>query len=194
MQYNQSPILEAYNIIDSTAKSNATVEALGSFFGLGTNLLIDAATIGTHYIPMLNKIRALFGKAPWTMQSFGPVLKVIANDLMFDFVFDKLLGSIPIAGTYFNYICAKSMIFRVGMLCAMTSCLNEDITDIETFRNTSILIREIFPQKSAFKFASPDYGKFEQLMLSIINNSVKSYEEKVERAMEAFGITEDPEA
>ena len=186
MSYGNDIISQTYSEISSTANSNAAIEAAGSIFGMGINLVLDVATIGTHYIPMVNKIRRLYGKAPWSLEEFATLLKAIKGEILFDFVFDKALGTIPLVGTYFNYICAKSMIFRVGMLCAMCSCLKNDVTDIETFTKTSALIREVFPQKSVFKFATPDYNTFKKLMLSVMNNTVVDYETKLKRAMAAF--------
>lgn len=195
MQYSPDVILRAYDIIDKTAGNNAVIEAVGGgLLGPLGNLVVDVATIGTHYFPMINKIRALFNKKPWELETYGPVIKSLFNDLMFDIIFDKVLGSVPVVGIYFNYICAKSMIFRVGMLCAMTSCLEDDITDIDTFRKTSILIKDVFPQKSVFKFAKPDYNTFKKLMSSVINNDIDTFENKVNRALDAFDTPGDSDA
>ena len=188
MQNNSDLILRTYNIIDETANSDAMIEAISGFLGFPFTLIADGATVLTHYIPMLGKIRELNGKAPWTAESFGPIFKSLSSELLFDILVDKVLGQIPIAGIYFNLICAKSLTWRVGMLCAMCSCLQNDVTDIETLKKTSILIREIFPQRSIFKFAKPNYNDFRKVMLSIMNNDASAFGSKINKALEAFDI------
>ena len=188
MQYSTDVILHTYRIIDETANSDAMIEAISGFLGFPFTLIADGATVLTHYIPMLNKIRALYGKAPWTLESFGPVFKSLSGELLFDVLVDKVLGQIPIAGIYFNLICARSLTWRLGMLCAMTSCLENDISDVKLLKKTSVLIREVFPQKSVFKFAKPDYNTFKKLMTSIINNDEDIYCDKVNKALDAFKI------
>ena len=74
------------------------------------------------------------------------------------------------------------------MLCAMCSCLEDDVSDVDTLKKTSILIREIFPQRSVFKFAKPDYNAFKKVMLSIMNNDIDVFGNKINKALEAFGL------
>lgn len=186
MDYTSDVILHSYNVIDETAKSDAMVEAISGLAGFPFTIAADGLTIVTHYLPMLNKIRSMFGKTPWTKETFGPVLKGTYNDLLFDILFDKVLGQIPLLGIYFNYICAKSLMWRMGILCAMCSCLENDIKDVESIKKAVVLIREIFPQRDTFKFAQPDYNTYKKLITSLMGNPQNIFENKINKALEAF--------
>lgn len=188
MRQTPDEILRTYQIIEETANSDAVIEAISGFLGFPFTLIADGTTVLTNYVPMLNKIRALYDKEPWTLSSFGPVFKALSNELLFDVLFDKVLGNVPLVGIYFNYICAKSLTWRLGMLCAMCSCLDADINDIEILKKTVILIREVFPQKSVFSFSAPDYGTFKKLMTSLVNNSEDVFRNKIAQALTAFEL------
>ena len=188
MEYTSDLILRSYDIIDETANSDAVIEAISGFLGFPFTLIADGATVLTHYIPMLNKIRTLYGKPIWTLDTFGPVFKSLSNEMLFDVLFDKILGNVPVAGVYFNLICARSLTWRLGMMCAMCSCLETDIKDLETLKKTVIVIREMFPQRSVLKFAKPDYNAYKKVMTSIINNNEEIFADKIGKALKAFEL------
>ena len=108
--------LQSYNIINSTANSNIVLQGLSGCFGFPVTIIVDGATIFTHYAPMLDKIRLLYDREPLSKEVLVPMLKKITSELIFDLVFDKAAGQIPIAGIYFNAICAKALTWRLGIL------------------------------------------------------------------------------
>ena len=74
------------------------------------------------------------------------------------------------------------------MMCAMCSCLEDDIKDIETLKKTVIVIREMFPQRSVLKFAKPDYNAYKKIMTSIMNNNENVFADKIGKALSAFEL------
>lgn len=180
--------LQSYNIINSTANSNVVLQGLSGLFGFPTTIIVDGVTIFTHYAPMLDKIRLLYHKEPLTKEVLAPLLKNITNELLFDLVFDKGAGQLPIAGIYFNAICAKALTWRLGILFAICSSLENDITDTETLSKTIALIRNVFPQKDIFKFTKPDFNAYKKIMSSIANDTEEAFTDKINEALKAFEI------
>ena len=180
--------LQSYNIINSTANSNIVLQGLSGFFGFPATIIVDGVTIFTHYAPMLDKIRLLYDREPLSKETLTPILKNITSELLFDLVFDKAAGQIPIAGIYFNVICAKAFTWRLGILFSICSSLENDITDTETLSKTIALIRNVFPQKDIFKFTKPDYNTYKKIMSSIANDTEEAFTDKINEALKAFEI------
>ncbi len=188
MSNNNNLTLQSYNLINNTANSNLAMQGISGIFGFPATIIVDGATIFTHYAPMLNKIRALYNKEPVTKEVLVPLLKNISNEILFDVLFDKVAGQIPIAGIYFNAICAKALTWRLGMLFSICSSLETDITDMETLNKIIVLIRNVFPQKDIFKFNKPNYNTYEKIMNSIANNTEDVFADKITEALKAFEI------
>ena len=180
--------LQSYNIINSTANSNVVLQGLSGFFGFPTTIIADGVTIFTHYAPMLDKIRILYGREPLSKEVLVPMLKKITSELIFDLVFDKAAGQIPIAGIYFNAICAKALTWRLGILFTICSSLENDITNTETLSKTIALIRNVFPQKDIFKFTKPDYNTYKKIMSSIANDKQEAFTDKLNEALKAIEV------
>jgi len=184
---NTNPALarRAYEIINSKASSNIAIQGLSGVLGFPFTLLADGAIIFTHYGPMLNEIRSLYGRTPVSESVVSTIVKGISSELIFDVVADKVLGNVPLVGVYFNAICAKTMTWRLGILFTMLSARGEAIDD-KTVADTTKLIRMVFPQTDAFKFQQPTYATFEKLVVSVSDNSMDQFNRKVEKALSAF--------
>lgn len=175
----------AYEIINSKASSNIAIQGLSGVFGFPFTLLADGAVIFTHYGTMLNEIRSLFGRTPVSENVVGSIVKGISSELIFDVVADKVLGNVPLVGIYFNAICAKTMTWRLGILFTMLSARGEAIDDY-TVQDTTKLIRLVFPQTDAFKFQQPTYPTFEKLVLSVTDNTMEQFNNKISKALDVF--------
>lgn len=175
----------AYEIINSKASSNIAIQGLSGVLGFPFTLLADGAVIFTHYGTMLNEIRSLFGRTPVSENVVSSIVKGISSELIFDVVADKFLGNVPLVGIYFNAICAKTMTWRLGILFTMLSARGEAIDDYAV-QDTTKLIRLVFPQTDAFKFQQPTYPTFEKLVLSVTDNTMEQFNNKISKALDVF--------
>lgn len=176
---------KAYEIINSKASSNIAIQGLSGVLGFPFTLLADGAVIFTHYGTMPNEIRSLFGRTPVSENVVSSIVKGISSELIFDVVADKFLGNVPLVGIYFNAICAKTMTWRLGILFTMLSARGEAIDDYAV-RDTIKLIRLVFPQTDAFKFQQPTYPTFEKLVLSVTDNTMEQFNNKISKALDVF--------
>lgn len=178
---------KSYRLINDYANSNIVLQGLSGVFGFPTTLLADGAVVFTHYAPMLDKIRELYGRKPIEKDALMPIVKNISNEILFDIMVDKVLGQIPLAGIYFNVICAKAMTWRLGMLFAILASRGESINTDEV-KNIMILIRYLSPQKDIFQFTKPGYAAYEKIMNSVYENSEELFKDKIQEALKAFEI------
>lgn len=176
---------KAYEIINEKASSNIVIQGLSGVLGFPFTLMADGAIIFTHYGTMLNEIRNLYGRTPVSESVVGSIVKGISSELIFDVVADKFLGNVPIVGIYFNAICAKTMTWRLGILFTMLSARGEAIDDYAV-QDTTKLIRLVFPQTDAFKFQQPTYPTFEKLVLSVTDNTMEQFNNKISKALDVF--------
>ena len=134
---------------------------------------------------MLNEIRSLYGRKPVNEKVVTTIIKGISSEIIFDLVADKFLGNVPLVGIYFNAICAKTMTWRLGILFTMLSARGEAI-DEYAVKDTTKLIRMVFPQTDAFKFRQPEYQDFEKLATSVAGNSMEQFNQKITKALDVF--------
>lgn len=179
-------ILDSYNAINDYANSNIGLQGLSGLIGFPATIAIDGAIIFTHYAPMVNKIRQVYGLEPFSREDIISVIKSISADILMDLMLDKAVGQIPIVGVYFNAICAKAFTWRLGILFSILSCTNEkDETYIKKY---SEFIRSVFPQKDIFKFKKPSYETFKKIISSTSNGDLDVFRDRVNEAMKAFEI------
>lgn len=175
----------SYTLINKKANSNSFIQGVSGIAGFPTTIAVDGIVIFSHYGPMINEIRALYGYAPLIGNAFSPVMKSISKEILFDITVDKFLGQVPVAGIYFNAVCAKALTWRLGMLFTITSSRGEEINR-ESLSKVIKLIRNLTPQSDIFKFAKPDYDMFKKLVLSVCDDDFITYDKKIEQAMSAF--------
>ncbi len=176
---------QAYRLIDDKANSNTVVQGLSGILGFPFTLMADGVVVFTHYGPMLNDIRALYNRKPVNEEILTPLVKGMFGELMFDLLFDKVLGQVPILGIYFNAICAKAMTWRLGILFSVLSSRGEEL-DEQRVKSAAELVRRVFPQDDAFSFKQPKYDTFEGLVASVQGTSGQEFDDKVNRALEIF--------
>ncbi len=178
-------ILKAYDLINDYANSNVGLQGISGLVGFPLTVAVDGAVIFTHYAPMINKIRQLYGLEPFSKEYLKDVLKSISQDIIIDLMIDKVVGQVPIVGVYFNAISAKSFTWRLGILFSILSSSGEK--DMEYIKKTVDLVRNIFPQKDVFKFTKPNYQAFKKIMLSIDSDD-KIFRDRIDEALKVFTI------
>lgn len=182
---SKNNVRRAYTIISNKSNSNVFIQGLSGVAGFPFTLVADGAVVFTHYGPMINEIRQLYNRDPIDSNTMLPLIKGMGKDLLIDLLFDKVLGQIPIAGIYFNMVCAKTMTWRLGMLFSILSSRGNKI-DEDYIIDTMKLVRELTPQSDVFKFTQPKYETFEKVVNSVGDNDKKTYKEKLAKALSAF--------
>ncbi|MDR1531607.1 MAG: hypothetical protein LBS62_05385 [Clostridiales bacterium] len=176
--------VSAYTLINSKASSNMWLQGISGVVGFPFTTIADVGVIATHYVPMFNGIRRIYGRQSLTAEVIAPLVTNISKELLLDIVFDKVLGNIPLIGIPLNAICAKAMTWRLGILFSMLSSRGEGI-DNNTASDAVVVIRGIFP-KSAFGFATPPLKDFEGIVNSVYETSHREFSDKVSAAKAAL--------
>jgi hypothetical protein len=174
----------AYHVIKNKATTNKWMQGISGGLGFPFTTIVDVGVIATHYVPMFNQIRKIYGRAPLESGNIIPLVKNISKELVADIIVDKVMGNIPIVGIPLNIMCAKAMTWRLGILFAMLSSRGNEI-DSNKVGDAVKVIRNMFP-KSAFGFPAPNEGLFVHLVNSVYDISQDAYDRKIEAAKEAF--------
>ncbi len=174
-----------YDLIQSKASSNELMQGISGAFGFPYTLIADAGVIFTHYGPMLNEIRSIYGRSNVPSEVVGSLINGCKSEILADIILDKVVGQIPLIGIAANVMCARTMTWRLGLLFAMLSSRGEEISDASISR-TMRLIREVFPQGNMFKFKTPSIFIVEKLLDCVENVSVETFDSKVERILDAL--------
>lgn len=174
-----------YEAIDSRAGSNTAMQGLSGILGFPFTAIADVGMCFTHYGPMLNDIRKIYGRRELTAEAILPVVKGCGSELLSDLILDKFMGQIPVIGFVTNMICAKAMTWRMGILFAMLSARGEEINSQSAGR-CARLIRELFPQKESLLFKRPSVVVVEKLLTGLWENSQESFDEKVIAILEGL--------
>lgn len=174
-----------YEVIERKAGSNEAMQGLSGMMGFPFTLMADTAVIFTHYEPMVNEIRSIYGRDFITKDKLVPVIKGAGSEILSDLVLDKVVGQIPIIGIASNIMCAKAMTWRIGLLFAILSARGEEITS-ESVKKTCVLIRTLFPQKNTFMFKKPSIVIAEKLLNSFENNELSDYEAKIDKILDGI--------
>ena len=177
--------IRVYDIIDKKVGSNVAMQGLSGLAGFPFTVITDVAVLFSHYGPMLNEIRVVYGRSPITKTAFGPVLNGCKRELLTDMVLDKIVGNIPLIGLPANMICAKAMTWRLGILFGMLAARGEDINQ-QNVANAVQLIRKLFPQKNSLMFQKPSAGTVEKLLKTVDGDSVETFDQKVNYILDAL--------
>lgn len=174
-----------YKLINSKANSNSFIQGVSGVFGFPATLVVDCAVLQTHYEPMINGIRDLYGRSRITAADASLVFGSLIKEILVDLAVDKFIGNIPVAGIYFNVLSAKALTWRLGMLTAVISSRGEDFTK-SNLSDVIKLIRNVTPQTNILKFTKPDYNTFKKIVLSVSDNEVAVFDYKIQTALKAF--------
>lgn len=187
MNSSETLATQAYREIQSKANSNMLMQGVSAIFGGFVTAGVDVAVIGTHYVPMFNTIREIYGRGPLDGSVIIPIVKNILSECLFDIAFDKVVGYVPIIGIYTNIMCAKTMTWRLGILFAMLASRGDEIYS-DIVKDCMFVIRNMFPQNvnTMAKLAQPDMQTFKDMVTSVHNNSQYEFEAKINKAKNAF--------
>lgn len=174
----ESMIRQSYSMIEDKEITNTVVQGLSGFFGGMTTWIADVGVIAVIYAPMISKIRIIYGRKPIPESVLPDMLKNIGKEILYDILFDKILGNIPLIGIYFNAICARNLTWRLGILFCMLSVRGEDI-DSSSITDSVKVIRKNFPQKSMFGFNKPKYDDFKNLVLKFHELTLLEYKQEL---------------
>lgn len=175
----------AYKTIKSKANSNAFLQGVTGITGFPSNLVVDGIAIFTHYKPLINDIRKLYGRSEISAKELSPMMGSLVKELLFDVVADKVFGSVPVAGVYFNAVSAKALTWRLGMLVTIISSRGEEFNK-ENISSVIKLIRYITPLNELLKLKKPDYDVFKRIATSVSGNEMSEFDNKVQTALKAF--------
>ncbi len=176
---------KVYEIIESKAKSNSGIQAITGVLGFPWTLIADVGVLFTHYGPMLNEIREIYGRDLLTKEALVPVLKGCGDEILSDMVIDKIIGQVPVIGVAANMICAKAMTWRIGILFGMLSARGEEIS-AESVTNCVKLIRVLFPQTDSLKLKKPKITVVEKLFNTLSDESIEDFDDKVISILDAL--------
>ena len=174
-----------YKLIKSKANSNAFIQGVTGIIGFPSTLVVDGIAIFTHYEPLINDIRKLYGRGEFSAKDLSPLIGSLVKELLFDVVADKILGNVPIAGAYFNAVSAKALTWRLGMLVTIITSRGETFNK-ETISSVIKLIRYITPLNELLKFKKPDRDVFKRIVTSVSGNEMSEFDNKVLTALKAF--------
>ncbi len=177
--------VKVYDIIARNAGSNITMQGISGLLGFPFTLMADVGVFFTHYGPMLNEIRAVYGRQPLSKDSLIPILKGCKKELLSDMILDKVLGNLPLVGLPANMLCAKAMTWRLGILFGMLAARGEAIS-VDNAAHAVTLIRTMFPQKDSLLFKRPSAGVVEKLLNTVAGDSIESFDEKMSRILDAL--------
>lgn len=164
---------KAYEIIEHKAGSNLAVQGLSGLIGFPFTTIIDVSAIFTHYVPMINDIREIYGLSKINAKALCPILEGCSEEILSDILFDKIGGQIPILGIPFNMMCAKTMTWRLGTLFTMLSARGLEVNR-ENIGKATVLIRKLFPQTKMFTFSKPSIVLFEKLVIAMENETIEN--------------------
>lgn len=108
MNTNENPARLAYDTISAKASTNTVIQSLTGIFGFPFTIGADVAVIPLIYTPLCNDLRRLYGHPEIPSGAVKTLIPQILPEIFRDLAFDKILGSIPLIGVYFNAICAKA--------------------------------------------------------------------------------------
>ena len=174
-----------YKLIKSKANSNAFIQGVTGITGFPSTLVVDGIAIFTHYEPLINDIRKLYGRGEFSAKDLSPLIGSLVKELLFDVVADKILGNVPVAGAYFNAVSAKALTWRLGMLVTIISSRGETFNK-ETISSVIKLVRYITPLNELLKFKKPDRDVFKRIVTSVSGNEMSEFDNKVLTALKAF--------
>lgn len=174
-----------YKTIKGKANSNAFLQGVTGIAGFPSTLVVDGIVILTHYEPLINDIRKLYGRHEISVKELSPMMGSLIKEILLDVALDKVLGHVPVAGAYFNAVSAKALTWRLGMLIAIISSRGEEFTK-ENILNVIKLIRYITPLNELLKFKKPDYEVFKRIATSVSDNEMSEFDNKIQSALKAF--------
>jgi hypothetical protein len=187
MTEEENRAIRVYEKTKALADGNAWAQGLSGIMGLGMNLLVDVVMI-PFYVGLWNDIRGVYGKGSISVSAAQAYLKPNLDFMVQDFIWDKVVGSIPIVGIPFNIAFAKALAWRLGAWFGLLSALsNEEKYEETLIRSTMQLVKELFPSVGdVFSFKQPEEDKFIQLISSLDGLTPAVAQERSQKALDAL--------
>ena len=183
--YSEYLAESAYKVINKKATSNAFIQGVTGIWGFPFNIAVDSVTLFTHYRDMLGKIRSIYGMGNVDDHIASGIMLGMTRELLFDIAFDKALGCVPVLGIYCNFMCAKALTWRLGMVFTILSARGENI-NIFSVRRAIKIIRLAFPCEKIYQLKKPDYYLFERIVLRSESFSEEEFEQKIDDTIEYY--------
>lgn len=180
-----SKSLKAYSIIEQKAGSNILLQGISGVLGFPFTILADVGVVFSHYSPMINEIRNIYGLPDIDIKALRPIIEGCSSDIIADLIVDKIGGHIPVLGIPFNMMCAKAMTWRLGILFTMLSARGLEV-NTNNVKNATLLICKLFPQKKALTFSKPSVVIFEKLVNALEDESIEEFDNKVVRILDSL--------
>lgn len=177
--------IRVYDIIDNKAASNIAMQGLSGVLGFPFTLVADVTVFFSHYGPMLNEIREVYGLHPVQESALGAIIKGCKNEVLADLAIDKIIGQIPIIGIAANMVCAKAMTWRLGILFGMLSARGDEI-NTDNAKAAIRMIRQAFPQSNLATFTKPTVAVVEKLLKTVEGDSVESFNNRMIAILDAM--------
>lgn len=176
----------AYKMISKKANSNAIFQGISGLGGIAGRVVADAAVLLTHYEPLVNDIRKLYGRNSLSLKEISPVFNGLLKDLLKDIAVDKIVGkAVPVAGIYLNLLSARVLTWRIGLVALILSSRGEEF-DRTNVSDVAKLVRFLTPQLNKLKFTKPDYETIKKVVCSVADNDVEVFEDKIQTALKVF--------
>ncbi|WP_419998689.1 hypothetical protein [Streptomyces boninensis] len=188
-QAKQQRADEVYDLTQKVATAGMWAEGLSGVVGFGLPVLVDAGMIGV-YSDMWNDIRGVYGKGKITAHAAQEYIKRNIRFLIQDFVWDTVLGNVPVAGAFFNVVFAKATTWRLGIWFGALAALGEEdekVLNSDVSMATATIVRELFPELgSPFDFKTPDREIFTSLLVGLDGLTTKDAKGRLDDAMKAL--------
>lgn len=165
MDYKDQKAIET---IKGYAKTNSLMQTISGALGFPVTTMIDGTVILTHYLPMIKNICEEYGYYKADKSAVLPVIKGCFNLFVNDFIFDKILGNIPLIGVFSNFIFAKVITWRLGLLFSYFAKHDIDINE-DNVKKTVQYMNELIHLRSVIGFQAPSKSAIETFMAVSIN-------------------------
>lgn len=196
----QSRAHTAYRKTSDTAMSASIIQAVFSLPGGWMHLAVDGAAVA-FYIDLWNEIRVIYGRGRISRQAALAYLKPNLTFILGDLLLDKLLGMLPFAGSFFCFLFARAITWRLGAFFALTTALGEQAPSSVMLEKIACLVQALFPRGDfLFTLNDPDKAIFISLIAGLENLDAAQAEARIttalnvlrgEYAVEDIEITED---
>lgn len=175
----------AYELIEEKSISNIFIQGAGGLLGTVMTLGADIYAFKI-YSELWDEIRDLYGHEPFKAEEVSSIIPKLGEEIISDIALDKVLGYIPVIGIFTNAICAKTMTWRLGILFSLLSSRGSELPEDKEIISAVCLIREIYPHKDMLTFSTPDRNSVLKILSGVENETVQSFEDKVNDALSAF--------
>ncbi|MFF8942480.1 hypothetical protein ACF1A5_09420 [Streptomyces sp. NPDC014864] len=178
-----------YGLTGDLALSNMWWQGLSAVVGFGVPILVDGAAL-VAYSDLWSDVRTIYGKGRISAHAAKEYLKPNLGFLVQDFLWDKVIGQIPLIGIPFNVAFAKATTWRLGAWFGALAALgdgDDEATNGQVVGASMDLIKRLFPSTgSVFDFKSPDRETFIALIASLDGLSAKTAEDRFNNALAAL--------